>query len=176
MPQGDAIDSQALLTHHARRHCSPQWRAFLPLLFTELYRNASQADADAFLRHLGGQLAGELPLEEQATLEALERAINRRWDEIDWGYVRLGSDATGIVIHHAACPTPAGPTPESDASSRRAMAALLEGCYGQWLQGQGGATSVPIHTLPAAAAPAEDLPGCVSLRYGHVNPLASPSL
>lgn len=163
MPQGTAADSQALLAFHARTHCSPQWRTFLPLLFAELYRNASDADANAFLRHLGGQLAAELPLEEQATLEALERAINRRWADIDWGYVQLTTDSRGIVIRHLACPTPLGAQGDAALTSRRAMAALLAGCYGQWLQGQGGAPGVPLSALE----PHADLPGCVTLHYGH---------
>ncbi|MGM0983717.1 MAG: cellulose biosynthesis protein BcsD [Pseudomonadota bacterium] len=169
MSQGAAADTQALLDHHAREHCSAQWRAFLPLLFAELYRNASEADGDAFLRHLGSQLAQQLPLDDLATLEALERAINRRWAEVDWGFVRLSADQTGITLRHAACPTPMQPQGAAEPSSQRAMAAILEGCYAQWLKGQGGGERVPLQAVAESAG----LPGCVTLRYGHASTQAA---
>lgn len=170
MTHDTAPETWALLNYHSREHCSPQWRTFLPLLFAELYRNASQADADAFLRQLGAQLAQRLPLDDQATLEGLERAINRHWTEMRWGFVRLHTDGTGISITHAACPVPKGENKVNDATGERAMAAVLEGTYGEWFKGQGGDDRVPLRALPESI----ELPGCVRLRYAHHDTRRAP--
>lgn len=131
------------IAYYTQRHCSPQWRLFLELIFDELLNNAGQEESSGFWRHIGSRMALEMPIGECATLETLQQSINDRLSELDWGYTNLRADNEKIHICHSACPAP-GATQERIEISLLAMSALLEGLYKGWLHQQGGELDVPI--------------------------------
>ena len=136
------LTEQALLKYYERKQCSGQWSGFVGLFFDELLRSAGERDAHAFLRHIGTRLGRSLELGQHETLGGLEAAMNRQWDQLDWGFVNLAERDLRLVIRHSAYPVPASLVGEDTA--RGAMAAVLEGIYATWLEKQSGESGIPL--------------------------------
>ena len=146
------------LAYHAGRHASIQWRAFVAALARTLYDNAEDSDADAFLREVGTNMARALPLPQVATLEELEAAMNAKWADLDWGWVRLREGAGDVGIVHGATPTS---FPEDTSGSWvRASVPLLEGLYAEWFAAQQGPAHLGVSLVGERAEP-------LHLRYGR---------
>lgn len=146
----DQGNSQSL-DFYTRHHCARQWRLFLEVLFDELLVTAGEREAMGFWRHLGSKMAAEMGLGECDTLEQLQRMINLRLEEMDWGYVELRAEDNAIYIQHIACPAP-GSNDVRVEQGLVTMSALLEGLYGHWLNQQAGESGVPLrstgHSVP----------------------------
>lgn len=138
------------LTHnyYQQRQCAEQWRDFLRLFVAELFTSAGEADACAFLRHIGSRMAAEMPLAECDTLEELEADLNALWQRMDWGWVRLLPRERSLAIVHGAYPLPARGQEEQQRGSK-ALGAVLEGAYATWLTKQGGVPTVPLRAVSA---------------------------
>jgi len=124
------------IRYYQERHCCVQWRRFLGVLFTGLADGGGTDTLVAFFRSLGRDMARELPVAEQDSLEGLEAAINVHWATMDWGWCRLSASDSAIRIVHGAWPRVPCRQPEL---AGEAMAALVSGAYQQWLEEQGGA-------------------------------------
>lgn len=105
---------------------------FLDGVIEELFGMASGEDAAAFLRLVGGHMARGMSLDTVETLEALEGLMNAALTAKRWGWVRLAEVEAGIRIRHGGLPV------RPSSATGQAMAALLEGLYGHWLQHAGG--------------------------------------
>lgn len=127
--------------YFATRHCHPQWRLVLSALFDKLLQSVPQAEARLFLHQVGANLALDLPLGAQDTLDTLQAAINKRWAELDWGFVTLTSTDQNLEIRHHHCPVPYHQGRVSDAA-KQSLAMMLEGVYTSWLMAQGGEPDV----------------------------------
>jgi hypothetical protein len=134
-------DTQAMdLAYHRAGQCSPQWRAFLAALITELNSGAEGDEVRNFLRQVGKRLAAANPLPKVETLEELQAAMNRLWLAMDWGWVRLAAAPDGVRIVHGAYPDALGAAEKGDEDGEpwpAAWAAVLEGVYTVWLKAQG---------------------------------------
>lgn len=142
----------------AARRGSAQWRVFLKALAMTFDETVETADAHAFLREVGAAMARSLPLPRVATLEALEDAMNARWDALDWGWVRLREADGAVAIVHGASPTRFAE--DAEGHWTRAAVPVLEGVYGYWFQAQQGPSHLQVKLV---AEPTEPL----VLRYGR---------
>ncbi|USQ94551.1 cellulose biosynthesis protein BcsD [Caulobacter sp. RL271] len=134
-PEAPKTDT-AELRYLADRQFSPQWRTVLMTMADELFENFSAEEAWGFYRQIGLRVSGEVALPTVKTLEELEGSLNSALAVLDWGFVSLSLDHSAISIRHRAYP---GQRVEDPSGHwRRAFAALLEGVYTIWLQGQGG--------------------------------------
>ena len=148
MIEEQGLADQALLKYYERKQCSEQWSGFVGVFIDELLRSAGERDAHAFLRHIGSRLAQSLELGQHDTVESLEDAMNRHWDQLDWGVVSLGERDNRMLIRHSGYPLPASLI---DAERARAgMAAVLEGVYGTWLEKQSGESSIPLRSAASS--------------------------
>ena len=136
------------LEYFRARQFTGQWRLFMTALVEELNANAGSEEMLAFFGHLGGKIAADLPIDEQDTLEGLEAAINRRWNQLDWGWCQFSSESDMIVIVHDAWPRLEGTIKNTWAA---ALSAMLAGAYGAWLRAQGGDGAVDVQILKANA-------------------------
>ncbi|MCF4166140.1 hypothetical protein L2U69_10840 [Zavarzinia compransoris] len=109
---------------------------FLDAVVEELFAMASGDDAAAFLRLVGGHMARGMSLEAVETLEALEGLMNAALTARRWGWVRLSEVEAGIRIRHGGLPV------RPSSTTGQAMAALLEGLYGHWLEHAGGSADL----------------------------------
>ena len=142
MIEEQGLAEQALLNYYERKQCSGQWSGLVGIFIDELLRSAGERDAHAFLRHIGARLAQSYDLGQPDTLESLEAAMNGHWDQLDWGFVKLGERDGRMVLRHSAYPLPVSMI---DAERARAgMAAVLEGVYATWLGKQSGDASIPL--------------------------------
>lgn len=138
---------EQLLRYFERQQCSSQWSGFLGLFFEELMRNAGEKDGSAFLRHIGRRMGQALLLGEQDTLESLEAAMNRRWEDLNWGWVSLRLLDSRLVVRHQGYPVPGLKENQNADLARTAMAAVLEGVYGTWLEKQSGERGTPLRLV-----------------------------
>ncbi len=146
------------LEYFRGRQFSGQWRLFMTALVEELNASAGSQEMLAFFGHLGSKIAGDLPIDEQDTLEGLEAAINRRWNQLDWGWCQFHGESDMIVIVHDAWPRLDGTVRETWTA---ALAALLGGAYNAWLRDQGGDRTVEVQVLKAQPdGPLEFCYGC----------------
>lgn len=146
------------LAYHAARQVSAQWRAFAAALAGTFYDNVEADDADAFLRDVGGAMARALPLPKVETLEALETAMNARWAEIDWGWVRLREGQGDVRIIHGA--SPSAFAEDTAGNWARAAVPVLQGVYRQWFEAQDGPAHLDVSLIGERAEP-------LVLRYGR---------
>ena len=126
----------AELRYLSARQFSPQWRTVLVAMADELFENFSAEEAWGFYRQIGLRVSSEVALPSVKTLEELEGSLNAALAELDWGFVALSLDDSSISIRHRAYPGLYLDNPSGH--WRRAFAAILEGVYTVWLQGQGG--------------------------------------
>lgn len=159
-PPEPAADAAADLAYMRRQLFSAQWRPFVSGLMTELFSNFEPAEAEGFLRQIGGRVAAETPLTKLGTLETLEAGMNQVLAQMSWGYVRLALVGAEIEIAHRAAPE-LGPEPATRAAWRAGFAAILEGLYTTWLQMQGGR-----HDMRARARQDASDAGAVTLSFG----------
>lgn len=146
------------LAYFADRQVSGQWRAFVTALASTFYTNVDPDDADTFLREVGVAMARSLPLPKVATLEELEAAMNARWSDLDWGWVRLREGAGDVEILHGA--RPAQITGDLSGDWTRASAPVLEGIYSEWFLSQEGPDHLTVTVTGERAEP-------LTLRYGR---------
>lgn len=123
------------LAYLANRAFDPQWRLFLDCLSGELFENFAAEEACGFFRHIGIRMASQFQPAPTTTLGDLEQALNQLWQGIGWGRVQLAANDHGLVLVHRAFPGSHAPVGQW---WRQAFAAVLEGLYTMWLQGQGG--------------------------------------
>lgn len=142
---------QVNLDYFTRRHCAPQWRAFVSELVGEFYDQVEVELAESFFRRLGGRMAKDLPLGAASSLEDLEKRINLRLDQIDWGWVRLRETDQAIEVAHGAYPVvaPAGDAPDSW------IVQVLEGLYTEWLNAIGGDDTLSARSTARPTSPME---------------------
>lgn len=146
------------LEYFRSRQFNGQWRLFMTALVEELSASAGSDEMLAFFGHLGAKIAGDLPIDEQDTLEGLEAAVNRRWNQLDWGWCQFYAESDMIVIAHDAWPRLDGTAKDTWAA---ALAALLAGAYNAWLRDQGGDGAVEVQILKAnSEGPLEFCYGC----------------
>lgn len=143
--------------HLARQQCARQWRHFLHALAAEFTAALPPADLRALSRRIGLRFATELPLPPQPTLEAVQAAMSRQWQDLDWGWVNLVQQADHVEIAHFCSPLASafGATATDWASG------FLEGVYQQWFDQQGAPGLVVSQTQ------ATDGWGSVSFRLGR---------
>lgn len=134
-PEAPKTDT-AELRYLADRQFSPQWRTVLMTMADELFENFSAEEAWGFYRQIGLRVSGEVALPTVKTLDELEGSLNTVLAQLDWGFVTLALDDSAISIRHRAYP--GQHVADARGHWRRAFAALLEGVYTVWLQGQGG--------------------------------------
>ncbi len=127
---------QRSLRYYQNGHCSVQWRGFLGALFTGLAKGSGVDTLLVSFRSLGRDMARQMPVTEQDTLEGLEAAINAYWAAMDWGWCRLLAVDGVINIVHGAWPRV--PCEQPDLAGK-AIAAVVSGAYQRWLEEQGGA-------------------------------------
>ncbi|RRV17405.1 cellulose biosynthesis protein BcsD [Pseudomonas saudiphocaensis] len=139
MTPANPIETRSL-SYLARLRGSTQSLPLLQALVGEMFDSAGEHDGCLFMRHVGRRMAKELGVPAATSLEELERVINQRWAEMDWGWVELSSDGRSLTLVHGAFP---GAGSGSD-QWRSAMSALLEGLYEAWLVtlGEGAALKV----------------------------------
>lgn len=133
----------ANLAYYGNQHNNKQWRHFVMTLIQEMYASAGAADACAFLRHVGAQIAQANPVGEQPTLEGLEGALNAVLQTLDWGWVRLTVDNQAVRIVHGAYP---GIT-ETAEFWGPSIAAALEGMYQTWFEAQAEDVSLKVQCI-----------------------------
>lgn len=134
-PEAPKTDT-AELRYLADRQFSPQWRTVLMTMADELFENFSAEEAWGFYRQIGLRVSAEVALPTVKTLDELEGSLNAVLAQLDWGFVALSLEDSAISIRHRAYPGQRVADPSGH--WRLAFAALLEGVYTVWLQGQGG--------------------------------------
>ena len=77
--------------------------------------------------------------------------MNRRWEALNWGWVNLRLQDSSLALRHQACPVPGLNEDQSPRLSRIAMAAVLEGVYGVWLESPHDAGSTPLRLVDSGA-------------------------
>lgn len=137
--------TEASLIYYARRQCAEQWRVFLTVLAEELAQNMAQEQARDFMRNLGRRMALRLPHPDLHTLADLEVSINRLWEQMEWGYVRLREQADHVVVAHYCAPLRAA----FGAAAIKWTPALLEGVYAQWFEAFGAGEELRLRQASA---------------------------
>ena len=143
--------------HLARQQCARQWRHFLHALAAEFATALSPADLRTLSRRIGLRFATELPLPPQPTLDGVQAAMSRQWQDLDWGWVSLVQHTDHVEINHFCSPlTAAFGAPAVDWAT-----GFLEGVYQQWFEQQGAPG------LSVSQTQATDGWGSVSFRLGR---------
>lgn len=157
---GQAIPDELLtLQSYAGQSCARQWRTFLAAMFAEFHELGDAKQLEALMTRVGSRLADTLPLPVCATLEELEAAMNRVWEEMDWGRIRLDESGPYVVITHVGFPL-------FDAEgklTRLFLGNILQGVYTRWFAAQGGDPQLVAHCIHKRAAATEPL----ELHYGR---------
>lgn len=131
--------------HLARQQCARQWRHFLHALADEFATALAPADLRTLARRIGLRFAGELPLPAQPTLDGVQAAMSRQWQDLDWGWVNLVQHADHVEIQHFCSPLSAA----FGASGAEWACGFLEGVYQQWFDQQ-GAPGLQVAQIQAA--------------------------
>lgn len=118
-----------------RLQCSRQWRGFLAALAEEFASALPPEELATLMARIGMRFAAEHPLPANDTVQALQDAMNRVWDSLDWGMAELGQSSEGMEITHRFSPVAAAfGEPHADWAS-----GFLQGVYQQWFDAAGGA-------------------------------------
>ncbi|WP_118178395.1 cellulose biosynthesis protein BcsD [Paraburkholderia phosphatilytica] len=115
------------------RHLSPQWRGVLAALAAEFETQLGGAELRELMHRVGSRFAGAHPLPVCLSVVDLERAINQRWLEADWGYVEIVEAPDALRIAHFCSPLKA-----FGANALSWTPGFLEGVYEMWLAELGG--------------------------------------
>jgi hypothetical protein len=129
-----ASDERSLLEAYGMRSCARQWRAFLSAMIGEFMELGDPGQLDKLLTRVGVRFARSLALPACESLGELEAAMNRTWDALDWGSVRLAEQGRMLRIVHSAYPIIDA---EGDAATLM-LGSVLQGVYTYWLGSQGG--------------------------------------
>jgi len=137
---------------------SRQFGPVILALLEEMHNNASPDEARGLLLAMGARIAGQLPLGDADTIDAIGVEINRGWEMMDWGLVVLGVDKDGITISHHGHP----PAIASDRHELwpKAWVTLLEGAYDAWFRNLGGSERLRTTLL-------SHIDDRIELRYGY---------
>jgi hypothetical protein len=156
---GQVPNELLALQAYAGQSCARQWRAFLAAMFVEFYELGDQKQLDALMTRVGVRFADSQPLPACQSLEDLEGMMNRVWEDIDWGRVRLDENGPFITISHVGFPL----FDAEGTLSRLFLGSVLQGVYTRWLQAQGGDTQLTARCVYRKAAATEPL----ELTYGR---------
>ncbi|WP_110687562.1 cellulose biosynthesis protein BcsD [Salinicola aestuarinus] len=126
------------------------WSKVLDVLLDELIVGAGAAEAQPFLQRVGQRLSEDLPLGQPPTLPALESAINRRLDQLGWGWSSIRDAGQHLIIEQGDYPMMSRRV--RDAAERQRLIGLswiLSGLYQGWLGEQGGHGEARCHRCHA---------------------------
>ncbi|ADV28249.1 hypothetical protein Psesu_2417 [Pseudoxanthomonas suwonensis 11-1] len=135
-----------LLDHYRTRSCAPQWRGFMRALCDELEHGLDEEDRARLMARLGERFAGDHPLPEVPTLDALQTAANAVWAPIEWGRAEFEEMEDRVLIRHFASPLAA-----AGGAGRPWLAAFLEGVYRAWFRAAGTASVLDVACTHADA-------------------------
>ena len=127
-----------VLNFLSMQQCSVQWRSFMGVFAQELTENLTTTNLRWLLRRTGQRFAKQHPLPECPTLPALEQAINRFWQSINWGSATVNEENTCLIIRHYLSPLQISMLPENMNWST----GFLEGVYETWLHQSGADSSL----------------------------------
>lgn len=144
-PESSATD---LLQHLALERIAPQWAGFLGVLSDELQAQLTMPEYRALLVRLGVRFAQVFELPTCNSLPEIESAINKYWNQFQWGFVVFSDAGRQLQIAHHACPLPAAMQIDADLAG-----GFLEGAYATWLQAAGSPAELELKQLPAAGIP-----------------------
>lgn len=139
------MTDQDLAAYDTHRRCSRQWRRFIAVFAREAVA-ADRAGVLALMRTVGVAAGEAQAPPPSATLMDSESAMNRIWDEQDWGFVRLREDAGALEVEHHAAPLPSQAGAEVDC-----IAAYLEGVYEAWFRRLGAPDHLRVRRAANAA-------------------------
>jgi hypothetical protein len=114
------------------RHVSSQWRGMLTALATEFEAQIAPAELRQLMHRVGCRFAATHPLPACGSTADLADALNRHWQEMNWGYVALSDEPDSLrIVHHCA------PLQAFGDAALNWTPALLEGIYQTWLSALG---------------------------------------
>jgi len=131
-------------THFRTQACSRQWRGFLRALAQEFAAELGAEDMALLMARIGRRFADAHPIGRCATLEDLQGAANRVWEQVEWGYARFEEQADRVDLYHVGSPLQialAGETAGADG--------FLEGVYHAWFEQAGMLAGLGIRAVPA---------------------------
>lgn len=150
---------QSPLDYYESSHCSKQWLEFCRAFAAELSAGLPDEETRKLFSRIGARMADALPVARCDTVDALQAAINLRWDAIGWGYSALREEGEHLHITHECSPLAMAFGPGSGPAW---AAGFFEGAYGAWFAGQGMPPGLRVH------AEAETEPSSrVRLRLGR---------
>ena len=132
--------------------------AVMALMIDEILASTDDEQWGGFFRKIGDRIARELNLDGVEEAEDLVDAMNRLWEILGWGTVRLELDDEGIDVYHRDMPMDL----ESDEAGNWGKVAphILVGAYEHWFHKLGSGTSIETRILRRS-------PDVIHLRHGY---------
>lgn len=132
--------------------------AVMTLMIDEILGSTDDEQWGGFFRKIGERIARELSLDGIEEVEDLVDAMNRLWEILGWGQVRLELDDEGIDVYHRDMPMDL----ESDDAGNWGKVApyILVGAYEHWFHMLGSGSTIETRILRRS-------PDMIHLRHGY---------
>ncbi len=134
------------LDYFAKQQRSIQWGAFLAAFAGEFGEQIPVGELRVLMARLGKSMTQGMPTPSGNTVAELQDSINEIWFDMNWGWVQLLENETGLFIEHHAAPL-------QSAFGDQALAwspAILEGIYAHWFSAMGAGSALQLtQTEPA---------------------------
>lgn len=143
--------TQAILAYYGEQQVSTQWRDVLHAMAEEFDGQLALPELRALMARIGERFATAKPLGDCATLDELERALNRVWHALDWGWIELVDLTDYLAVRHYCAPiaTAFGQGAAVWAS------AFLEGAYQYWFSALGAGEHLAVRQVEPALQESE---------------------
>lgn len=149
---------QTIIEYLADRQCSRQWKTFLGVMAEEFATQLAESDLRALMHRIGVRFADQAPLGNCLTIDDLQFAMGKVWINLDWGWVTIEEEESGLAIRHNCAPLGSA----FGQNALRWTPAFLEGVYQRWFDQVGSSNELKVKQVSEP-----DTLGCIDFRLGR---------